>query len=376
MINYRVLNKKFNNIVEQAKVTSKERMSSFAKNLYNIDEEMLQHLWDVPIIDKNSVEEVFPENLITDDFLIDLEEAVEDQIGDSDAALISYEDITEYLIDNQLRDKYQNLVQSGTLNEKSDSFIAYDKIKLRQQYYETYFKALDKGIDEKVCDKLISDYISEVFIHERVHYNVDTLLENDKDGYAIVNGANKIIKDGSREDEEWENRNEVLVDTLAQMMNNYTEGDTIEDCLYKVIEKRKGQSSQYNEFDDKDVLSLFVMFPDELTNYAMLGAYGDEYSNTLKKLHEQVFGNGEDLTKDNVLAKAEEYFKSMESSNVSDDKLKRRKEMLQMLNDKTKSNEFKAELATQVYDESSIIDSTKNSDNKEIKEINSNKEER
>lgn len=118
------------------------------------------------------------------------------------------------------------------------------------------------------------------------------------------------------------------------------------------------------------------MFPDELTNYAMLGAYGDEYSNTLKKLHEQVFGNGEDLTKDNVLAKAEEYFKSMESSNVSDDKLKRRKEMLQMLNDKTKSNEFKAELATQVYDESSIIDSTKNSDNKEIKEINSNKEER
>lgn len=109
-------------------------------------------------------------------------------------------------------------------------------------------------------------------------------------------------------------------------MNNYQDGDTVEDCLYKIIEQRNGKS-QYDILDDREVLAMYILFPDELTKWATFGAYDFVRENKLQKKIMEVCGTDEPLPTNKLIKKIGEYTSSLEEGTLSDKQLK----MLEML---------------------------------------------
>ena len=68
------------------------------------------------------------------------------------------------------------------------------------------------------------------------------------------------------------------LESMAKIIQTYSKGDTVEQCLYKVIQER-GNSSSYKELDDRLVLSMFTLFPDEFCEWGMFEAYQDNHTN-------------------------------------------------------------------------------------------------
>ena len=123
-----------------------------------------------------------------------------------------------------------------------------------------------------------------------------------------------------------EERNEVLVDILSQMMNVYQEGDSIKDCLFKIIKNRDGKS-QYTKLDDREVLTMYTLFPEELTEWATFGAYDFIRENKLRKMIIEVCGTDMPLKPELFNKKVREYITTLEDGTLSE----KQKEMLEML---------------------------------------------
>ena len=117
-----------------------------------------------------------------------------------------------------------------------------------------------------------------------------------------------------------------MVDTLRQMMNNYQEGDSIEDCLFRIIKDRDGKS-QYTDLDDREVLTMYILFPEELTEWATFGAYDFIRENKLQKMIMNVCGTDMPLKPSQLKKKVEEYVATLEEGTLSD----KQTEMLEML---------------------------------------------
>ena len=67
-------------------------------------------------------------------------------------------------------------------------------------------------------------------------------------------------------------------------MNNYQEGDSIEDCLFRIIKHREGKS-KYDDMDDTEVLTMYTLFTEEVTKWATFGAYEEYRENILKQMN-------------------------------------------------------------------------------------------
>ena len=127
------------------------------------------------------------------------------------------------------------------------------------------------------------------------------------------------------------------------MMNNYQTGDTLEDCLYKIIEKRKGKS-QYDDLDDKEVLTMYVLFTKELTKWAIFGAYDLARQNELQKKIINICGTDKILSLSQFKKKVEEYITTLEKGTLSEKQIK----MLEMLGFST-NRQIKQENITGVF---------------------------
>ena len=110
------------------------------------------------------------------------------------------------------------------------------------------------------------------------------------------------------------------------MINNYQEGDSIEECLYKIIKARNGKS-QYSNIDDREVLTMYTLFTEELTEWATFGAYDFYRENKLQKKIIDVCGTDEPLKRIEFNKKVEKYVSRQEEGALS----KKQTEMLEML---------------------------------------------
>ena len=114
-------------------------------------------------------------------------------------------------------------------------------------------------------------------------------------------------------------------------LNTYFEGDRIEDCLKNIIEARNGKN-EYENIDDSVVLAIFTLFPDEMSNWIMFGAYEEKYKNLYKEKNIEVFGNSKVPRREQMLRKVSEYFnKEYVNKQMNKVDLIRKKEMLEKL---------------------------------------------
>lgn len=342
---------KFDELIERAKQGSKDDFLRFVTGIFNVDECVFDHMWDIPVISSwNGDTLVFtPLSTKTEDEILDIvDEFIDNELKDEDGCFISLTKMAVEFSDEEL-EEWQKKLDSGEFKLDYNAIIVYNAPQLQKQYKELVkensINAKPKTQEE--LDQIFFDYIKGVITHERCHLNANYLLtEVDRYMYegeekaeltsSEVNGASLTDIEQSniittRRDTTIINkynmeRNEVLVDTLRQMMNNYQEGDSIEDCLFRIIEDRDGKS-QYKDIDDREVLTMYTLFPKELTEWATFGAYDFIRENKLQKMIINVCGTDTPLKPSELNKKVKEYVTTLEEGTLSD----KQTEMLEML---------------------------------------------
>ena len=329
------LNKIAEELIERAKQMSKEKILAFAEGIYGTDSDAWEHLWQVPVVPTYEDEVIFPVELSSqsrEDIQDALDGCVEEQIGDSEAAFIPYDHIIASL-SNEGAEEYTQGIQSGNIPQEYDAVIVYNEARLKNEFRAHVENGLNANPprSQEEINEIFLNLVSEIFTHERMHLNASVLLldNNDQELMPLVNGA-ELEDIYSRDFAEYEERNEVLVDTMAKMIQVYASGDTLQDCLYKVINSRGGNSS-YEYLDDRLVLSVFTLFPEELSDWMMFGAYGDTHENLLQQKCIEVFGSGGTIKREDMLRKVGEYFSKTIPAGLTEEEIAKRKAMLEMI---------------------------------------------
>lgn len=334
---------KFDKLIERAKQDSKEDFLKFVTGIYGVDECVFDHIWDVPVIKPGEGDALITTSLSTktEDELLDIvNEFIAQQLGDSDGCFISLNKMNSEFTDEEL-EEWKEKIDNGDLKLDYNAIIVYNEYELQQQYEDlikaNYEKEKQKTPEE--LDQIFLDYVNGIITHERCHLNANyfvTAVRNNEFVSEEINGAELsfLEEDDLLTKNEntiarstiYRNRNEVLIDTLRQMMNNYQEGNSVEDCLFKIIENRKGKS-QYKDFDDLEVLTMYTLFPEELTEWATFGAYDFIRENKLQKMIMKVCGTDIQLPFTHLKKKVEKYATTLEEGTLSEKQIK----MLEML---------------------------------------------
>ena len=352
---------KFYELIERAKQGSKDDFLRFVTAVYGVDECVFDHIWDIPVMAPWDGDTLVTTSLSTktEDELLDIvDEFIANELEDAEGCFISLDKMAVEFTDEEL-EEWQKKLDSGELKLDYNAIIVYNESEFQKQYKELIkansTKAKPKTQEE--LEQIFVDYVKGVITHERCHLNANYLVTEVRNNEFIseeINGSeissweqDDLItgKRNARVDQaDYSDRNEVLVDTLRQMMNNFQEGDTIEDCLFRIIKDREGKS-QYTDIDDKEVLTMYTLFPDELTEWVTFGAYDFIRENKLQKMIINVCGTDMPLQPGQLKKKVKEYVETLEEGTLSD----KQAEMLEMLGfsiDKKIDKEDMKEVAT------------------------------
>ncbi len=345
---------KFYKLIELAQKKSKEDFLRFATSVYGVDESVFNHIFEIPIIGRYDADEVVTTGLSTktED---ELYEIIDNTINgydvwkdDDGGKYINFDEITS-LSKSEINELY-NLIDYNAV-------IVYNDLLFRER--------IDKDSKRLSEEDLVNKYlmiIKETLTHERVHVNnayLDIFLNhmtradienemaslgkdeeeaeyiihsdtiNFRENVVSLNGAEvnslKMKDDNQEYIEFWNDNNEVMVETICQMMSNYKSGENLEECLKRVIEKRNGKTI-YPGIDDKVVLSIYALFTEELTKWMMFGAYNLKRKNKLQEFFIEVYGTDMQLEPNEFIKKIEEYI-----SKLKEDLTSTQREILQML---------------------------------------------
>lgn len=286
-------------LIKEAKEMSKSNFLAFAKGIYAVDENIFEHLWNVPIISSLEDDVIIKTTLSTkneDDILAILDDVIDDEMGESEACFIPFDKLTIEFEDDEINE-YKSKIANSEITEDYNAFIVYNEPVINKIYkkFENKYITAENDSEKDRFENNFIKYMSSVFTHERCYLNTNTLLCNihNPDLDELVNGAEVSFSEHEEDERydfaECENHNEVLIETLATMITNYVEGDTIEDCLMKIVMSRKGQST-FDEIDDRMALSVYTIFPEEITNWLMFGAYDDTRLNVFDKKAKNIYG--------------------------------------------------------------------------------------
>lgn len=326
-------------LIEIAKEDSKNNILRFFKGMYNIDESVIGHLFDVPILSSYEDVEIIKTSLKTkneDEILDILDSEIEASLGNSEAVFMRLDDLAINFSEEEI-EEYNKKTKSGEIKEKYDCIIVYNPSKFKIIYQELNKKNKQNIRNPKTqeeLDKMFIRKVSQTFTHERCHLNADILELNTKDPQDIefVNGANYSMKefdkaiDERKVDNDYsENTNEILMETLSEIITDYNYGDKVEDRLYDVI-KQRGNGTLLENIKDTQQFLVYSVFPEELTEWLALGAYADKRKNLYKDLEHTMLGkNSFNIPTKNILEKAGNY------CNDNKNLTPKQKEMLEML---------------------------------------------
>lgn len=337
---------RFEELIEKAKEDSKQDFIRFVKGIYNVEDYVFEHLWKVPVIAPYEADTIIESTLTTkseDDIIEILDESINEELGASDGCFI-YLDKLAVNFEIEEIEEWKNKIERGEVKQDCNAIIVYNERELRKLYKEA-IKKVGQGKTQEEQDNKFLEYVKKVITHERCHLNSNylTMEKEGSEEYAgYVNAASltDIEVDGITDDKSMDTaiinkynneRNEVLVDTLSQIMSKYEEGNTIEEVLYKILEERGGVN-QYEEIDDTEVLAIYTLFPDELTEWMIFGAYDYIRENKLRTKIIEVCGTDKIIPKDILLQKVGEYVSKQKEGELSEKQI----EMLGMLGVETK----------------------------------------
>ena len=306
----------FAEILEKAKELSKERILAFCKGILGTDEGEFEKLWKVPIISSYEGDKLINKELTEerkDEVLDRIDSTIEYQLGKSEGVTIPYCFFTDSNTDRELEE-----IKS---DEYSD-IIVYSKKSLMTTVRNGFTGDESMTIDE--MKEVVIKYVAILITHERCHANaIYRIKGNEPDEEIIICGAR-----GTEETHEFDADDEAITEFVTQMIMRYEEGDDIEDCVLKAIGILR--KFPLEGLDDKKVCMLMIFFPEELTRWVMLGAHGNSYENLLEKREKEIFGNHPDMV--TVLKKKVcNYFNNMDKSNLTNEQIQKRIEMLELM---------------------------------------------
>lgn len=360
---------KFNGLIERAIKGSKDDFLRFVTGIYGVNECVFDHIWDVPVIASWEGDTIVTTSLSnkTEDEILDIvDKFIAGELEDAEGCFIPLNKMAVEFTVKEL-EEWKNKLDSGELKLDYDAIIVYNEPSLQKQYRELVKENSEKAKPktQEELDKIFVDYVKGVITHERCNLNAAYLVtevRNNKFVSEEINGAeistwkyDDILsgKINSKVDcTDYTDRNKVLIDTLRQMMNNYKEGDSIQDCLFKIIEDRKGQ---YTDIDDREVLTMYTLFPEELTEWATFGAYDFIRENKLQKKIMDVCGTDVPLELGKLKKKVKEYVDKLEEGSLSDKQTK----MLEMLGISTNRKINKEEVKRALYNPQYIFKKAK-----------------
>ena len=328
------MSKKFENfeeLIDRSKELSKKKFLTFAKGIYDVDETVFEHLWDIPIIPSYKGDSLITTTLSTkdeDDILDILDEVIESKLGESEAVFIPF-DALEFEFEDDEKEEYKSRLNNGEIEENFNAFIAYNESKLKKELKEL-FEHNNNKLHQKTEEELHSifiEYAAKIFTHERCHLNANTLqvilkefdpnMEDfEKEELEITEEINGAM--GSFDSKnDYNNENEVLLETLSDMIFAYEEGDNLEDCLQKVLNDGNLFTDINPNIVNKVRISM-VLFTDEIIEWAMFGAYEPTRKNVLLEKINSVFGeNNKALINTDIIRKTREYCNSMVDNSLS-----------------------------------------------------------
>lgn len=284
-------------MIEKAKKTAKDRFKFFATDALDIPSDIFEHLWRVPIVEYQEIINILVDAVSEDKKEATrnyLEKRLKDDIGEQDAVFINIDEIIDDLKANVKSEEYSNLlteVQKLLERKEYNAMIIYDYKKLEMERRNFEAQNDEQKVNEQVLESAILKKFTHIFLHEICHLNANVLLSLEKGDSITANGVSeipgrvvnpKLIK-------KMGNFNEVMVDTLAQIINNYPKERDIDKALGKII-KDRGGVSQYDDYDDTFVLSLYTIFTEEMIEWMLLGAYNDVSNNILKEKIVEICG--------------------------------------------------------------------------------------
>lgn len=317
----RELNRNALKLIEEAKDLSKERFLTFAENIYSTPRNNWEHLWKTPLASNYDIKSCFPEELtsLLEEYIPDFwERFAKKQLQTTEAIFLPIEkilfELTELLeeeygddyesIYSNLLDKYKELVNDGIISQDTSGVIIYDEEFLLETFAHNIKEAPSRTppqTHEQVAEYFLN-YVSKIFTHERVHQNTriivpDPSIEN-PNGIDYIYGIRLPNKsetqnslDGSFDGLKllaFEDHDEAMVEIVAQLIEKYSPGSTIEDGLSQILNNTP--YTPHQPIDNKLALSLFTLFPDELTMWTMFNAQNTNYHNLFLEKHDTVFG--------------------------------------------------------------------------------------
>lgn len=332
-------------LINQAKDISKERILAFAQEIYGTPQNYWNHLWETPIVPTYDSDSIFPVELSTidsDELLDIIDGLVESEIDNEEAVYIPFEKIFAELPE-EAQKEYEELVKSGSIDDPYRSVIVYNEGLLQSE-----FKGMIEGakqstsnIPQEQINRDFTNLISKVFTHERLHLNTNILIPDSEElnpnqvrhQYGVR--FNDITKPLGYDFEDYD---EVLIDTMALLIENHSQGENIENTLEEIITNRNGKSS-YEDYDDRPVLVLFSLFPEELSEWTLIelgkmhktGEPTNEYHNLLLEKYKEVFGGIETSETSKLLQLAGNYFSSTSHTSLEEEQIEKRSNMLKKL---------------------------------------------
>lgn len=356
-----IINKEVENRVENAKQLFKKKFMNFSKDIFDTNEDVWQHLWDIPVIEDKKLRNLcmFIPGRIIDD-------VASAEIGEADAVAIPSltDSINEYIKDD---DRY-NDVDIPFLD--CDAVMIYNFSKMKNLYIETvsdykdYYKSRAQTVDinelnEKI-GKGFEKRVAKTLLHEMCHLNSNSLIQDEYvlEKTNMASGARMLetektmltgdIDAHGKIEKKYAEYDEVGIDTLALLMMYHEPKESIEDTLERIIEKRNG-NSRYEYLDDRQILAFYVLFPEEITQWYLLGGYEDQHRNIIEEKCNKIFGKNVPDSDDEMLEKLGKYFTTMDKSKLTSEQIQRRGKMLRKLG--IKNADFNADVKKKEQDE-------------------------
>ena len=294
---------KFDKLIEIAKQDSKDDFLRFVTGIYGIDKCVFNHIWNVPIIapfDENTLITTSLSTKTEDELLDIVDEFIASELGNADGCFILLNKLAVKFTLEEL-EEWQEKLDTEKLDY--NAIIVYNEPKLKKQYNELLEtnSAKEKPKTEEEIDQIFVEYVKGVITNEICLLNANYLVKNEK-------------------------RSKILVDILRRMINIYHDGDSIEDCLFRIIKYKNGKS-QYEYIDYKEVFTMYLLYPEELTEWAIFGAYDFIKQNKLQKMIIDVCSTNMQLQPNQLKKKVEEYIITLEDGVLSNKQIK----MLEML---------------------------------------------
>lgn len=370
---------KFDELIEKAKQESKRDFLNFITGVYGLDTSLYEHIFEIPVIGRYDADELVTTALSTktEDELFEI---INEEINKKEAWK-NNNDIAIYMNFDDINDLNQKEKEELYSITKFNAVIVYNYSLLK----DLIKRDSKKLTEEELFNKYLK-IMKETITHERIHINnayMDIYLEKvnikdlneeqEKDDseseiehiensdtiqYPNIKGLNiaeknakthkneQLMRENIEElngaeanlrydidlmeisdyEEYWENNNEVLVETITQMISNYENGDSLNQCLRKVIEERNGETI-YPGVDDKIVLGTYILFTKELTDWMIFGAYDSIRENKLQKLIKMTCGTDMPLSSNELKKRFENYINTLKEGSLTDDQI----EMIKML---------------------------------------------